>query len=89
MTIPFSRPVGASSDVAELEYIACLMQTEKLYLRQDGSLTAKDIHFYLKSRPGLRIPIPQIEQEIICELGGTAKGGHFRWQQPSIRKDSC
>ena len=72
MTITFERSVGANSDVYELEYIAALMQTEKMFLRKDGSLTARDIHFYLKSRHGLRIPIEQVEREIICELGGTA-----------------
>lgn len=64
--------MGANSDVNELEYIAALMQTEKMFLRKDGSLTARDIHFYLKSRHGLQIPTEQVEKEIICELGGTA-----------------
>ena len=64
--------MGANSDVNELEYIAALMQSEKMFLRKDGSLTARDIHFYLKSRHGLQIPTEQVEKEIICELGGTA-----------------
>lgn len=71
MPVEFDRPVGACADVAELEYISALMQTEKLFLRQEGSLTARDIHYFLKSRHGLEVPVEQIEKEIMVELGGT------------------
>lgn len=71
MPVEFDRPVGACADVAELEYISALMQTEKLFLRQEGSLTARDIHYFLKSRHGLEVSVEQIEQEIMVELGGT------------------
>ena len=39
MTLTFDRPVGAPADVAELEYIAALCQTEVDNLREDGSIT--------------------------------------------------
>ncbi|CAB9498327.1 expressed unknown protein [Seminavis robusta] len=73
--IYFDRPVGATADVAELEFISALMQTEKLFLRQDGSLTARDIHFYLKSRHGVRVPVEKIEQDIICQMACVIRPG--------------
>ncbi|CAB9503463.1 expressed unknown protein [Seminavis robusta] len=73
--INFDRPVGATADVAELEYISALMQTEKLFLRQDGSLTGRDIHFYLKSRHGVRVPVEEIEREIICQMACVFRPG--------------
>ena len=68
MPLQFDRPVGATADVAELEYISALMQTEKLYLRQEGSVTARDIHFFLKSRYGVKIDPGQAMVNITVEL---------------------
>ena len=34
----YSRPVGASADVKELEYISALHQTGRTKLRRDGSI---------------------------------------------------
>lgn len=72
MPISFDRPVGACADSAELEYISALMQTEKLYLRQEGSLTARDIEYFLLSRYGVKIEREQIERDIIGEFGGSS-----------------
>ena len=38
MGFGFERPVGASADVAELEYISALHQTDVQELRQDGTI---------------------------------------------------
>jgi hypothetical protein len=41
MTILFDRPVGASADVKELEYISALHQTDPAGVREDGSIMGK------------------------------------------------
>ena len=38
MGFGFERPIGASADVAELEYISALHQTDVQELRQDGTI---------------------------------------------------
>lgn len=38
MTIFFDRPIGASADVKELEYISALHQTGADGIREDGSI---------------------------------------------------
>jgi hypothetical protein len=45
MTITFERPIGASSDVAEIEYVAALHQTCGPELRRDGSIYGKHSYY--------------------------------------------
>jgi hypothetical protein len=52
MAIGFLRPVGASSDVKELEYVTAIHQTDLKGVRADGSIrgekhtTVKDFSRY-------------------------------------------
>mmetsp|Transcript_11119 Transcript_11119/g.16328 ORF Transcript_11119/g.16328 Transcript_11119/m.16328 type:complete len:948 (+) Transcript_11119:156-2999(+) len=71
MTILFERPVGAKADVAELEYVSALLQTNRNSLRADGSLIARDVHLYLKSRYGIEFSEEDVKDFIMQELAGT------------------
>lgn len=71
MALFFDRPVGAAADLSELEYVSALLQTNEDSLRADGSLTAKDIHFYLRSRHAIDCPVEDVEKYIVEELAGT------------------
>ena len=70
---PFARPLGAPTDVSELEYLSALVQSESadVPLRPDGTLTAIDIRRLLQSRHGLRIPLDRIEQQVFVQLAGS------------------
>eukprot|EP00978_Attheya_sp_CCMP212_P022252 scaffold66108_cov58-Attheya_sp.AAC.1 len=70
MTITFERPIGASSDVAEIEYVAALHQTCVPELRRDGSIDADDIMHFLSSRYGVRVTTKEVQETIIRGLGG-------------------
>jgi hypothetical protein len=65
----FERPVGASADVKELEYIAALHQTD-VKLRNDGSIKAIDIVHFLSSRYGIRVSVKEVQDTILRGLGG-------------------
>ena len=75
--IQFERPVGAKADTQELEYIAALHQVahrtkkDKIVLRQNGTILAKDIQVYLRSRHGIAVDIPSINSNLLFELAGT------------------
>ena len=68
------RPMGAPSDVSELEYISALVQSESadIPLRHDGSISPIDIRRLLMSRHGLRIPVDRIANELFQQLAGSA-----------------
>ncbi|KAG7356321.1 hypothetical protein IV203_001007 [Nitzschia inconspicua] len=70
MTIVFERPVGASADLKELEYISALHQTCSTKLRQDASITAADIRLFLRSRYGIIVDEEELQQTVISGLGG-------------------
>jgi hypothetical protein len=70
MPIYFERPVGACADVSELEYISALHQTCDNQLRQDCSITAKDIQVFLRSRYGVLVDEEEVKGTIIAGLGG-------------------
>lgn len=65
----FERPVGASTDVKELEYIAALHQTD-VDLRNDGSIKAIDIVHFLSSRYGIRVTVKEVQETVLRGLGG-------------------
>jgi hypothetical protein len=65
----FERPIGASADVKELEYIAALHQTD-VNLRKDGSIKAIDIVHFLSSRYGIRVSVKEVQETILRGLGG-------------------
>lgn len=67
------RPMGAPSDVSELEYISALVQSESadIPLRHDGSISPIDIRRLLMSRHGLRIPVDRIANELFQQLAGS------------------
>ena len=65
----FNRPVGAAVDVRELEYISALLQTDLPHLRRDGTIKARDILIYLRSRYGLVLELDQA-LDILLGLGG-------------------
>jgi len=71
MALFFDRPVGAAADLSELEYVSALLQTNEDSLRTDGSLTAKDLHLYLRSRHAIDCPVEDVEKYLIEELAGT------------------
>lgn len=70
MPIYFERPVGASADVSELEYISALHQTCDKQVRQDCSITAADIAVFLRSRYGVLVDEEEVMGTIIAGLGG-------------------
>ena len=70
MPIRFDRPIGASADVKELEYISALHQTCPNKVRQDGSIDARDIRLFLKSRYGIIVEEEEVRKTIIFGLGG-------------------
>jgi hypothetical protein len=47
----FTKPVGSTADLREIEYISALHQTGK-ELRKDGTITSADIKMFLISRYG-------------------------------------
>ena len=65
----FNRPIGAAIDVRELEYISALLQTDLPHLRRDGTIKARDILIYLRSRYGLVVELDQA-LDILLGLGG-------------------
>jgi hypothetical protein len=68
-SLVFDRPIGASADVKELEYIAALHQTDA-NLRKDGSIKAVDIVHFLSSRYGIRVSVKEVQDTILRGLGG-------------------
>lgn len=70
MTIGFDRPIGAAADVAELEYISALMQTQMPNLRLDGSIREEDIVLFLSSRYGIKVSPGEIRKVVMKGLGG-------------------
>ena len=65
----FSKPVGATADLRELEYISALHQTSKS-LRRDGSIKPTDITKFLMSRYGIRVTNEEVSQTIAKGFGG-------------------
>jgi len=65
----FRRIVGSAADMSELEYISALHQTILPNLREDGTISAKDIAVYLKSRYGLVLTSAEAI-DIACGLCG-------------------
>jgi len=65
----FERPIGASADMQELEYIASLHQTCP-ELRKDGSIQAIDVVHFLNSRYGIRVSVKEVQDTILKGLGG-------------------
>jgi len=70
MTIGFLRPVGAAADVAELEYISALHQTDMPHLRMDGSIKDIDIVRFLSSRYGIKVTEEEVRKTVMHGLGG-------------------
>jgi hypothetical protein len=67
--LDFPCPVGAEADLKELEYVSALHQTAQ-QLRQDGSISAKDVVRYLVSRHGICVTKREVESTILKGLGG-------------------
>jgi len=65
----FNRPTGAAVDVRELEYLSALLQTDLPHLRRDGTIRAKDLLIYLRSRYGLVVEMDEA-LDILLGLGG-------------------
>mmetsp|Transcript_24281 Transcript_24281/g.45209 ORF Transcript_24281/g.45209 Transcript_24281/m.45209 type:complete len:1056 (+) Transcript_24281:78-3245(+) len=70
MTIHFERPIGASADLHELEYISALHQTCPKQVRKNGSITAADIRMLLTSRYGVVVDEDTIKTTVMSGLGG-------------------
>ena len=66
----FQRPIGATQDVAELEYISALAQTGKT-VREDGSLRDADIRLFLSSRYGIRVSEEEVRATVLQGLTTT------------------
>ena len=65
----FSKPVGATANLRELEYISALHQTSKS-LRRDGSIKPTDITKFLMSRYGIKVTDTEVSQTIAKGFGG-------------------
>jgi hypothetical protein len=70
MPFVFERPVGASADLKELEYISALHQTSPNAVRQDASITATDIRIFLRSRYGIIVDEEEVQNTVMSGLGG-------------------
>jgi hypothetical protein len=70
MPIRFERPIGASADLKELEYISALHQTCPNQVRQDGSIDASDVRLFLRSRYGILVEEEEVRKTVILGLGG-------------------
>ncbi|CAB9513809.1 expressed unknown protein [Seminavis robusta] len=68
--IQFARPVGPFADTKELEYISALHQTGEP-LRQNGTIQARDIMYFLSSRHGIRVEEDVVMSSIVLEMGGS------------------
>ena len=67
----FRRPIGAAADVRELEYISALHQTSSV-LHTDGTVSAQDVLYFLRSRYGLHITSDDA-MDIVRGLAGTSR----------------
>ena len=65
----FTKPVGATADLREIEYISALHQTSKT-LRRDGSIDASDITKFLMSRYGIDASEEEVTETISKGFGG-------------------
>jgi hypothetical protein len=65
----FTKPVGATADLREIEYISALHQTSK-ELRRDGSINSSDISKFLMSRYGISVTTDQVTNTISKDFGG-------------------
>lgn len=65
----FQKPIGAKSDLSELEYITALHQTCFPDLRKDCTISAVDVLHFLRSRYGLKLDQNR-SLDIILGLGG-------------------
>ena len=72
--VVFERPVGAQADIKELEYISALHQSSSP-LRPDGSIRAKDIKVYLRSRFGIEVSLEEVRKTILQGFGGSNDEG--------------
>ncbi|VEU37742.1 unnamed protein product [Pseudo-nitzschia multistriata] len=69
--VAFDRPVGASPDAKEIEYICALHQSGET-VRSDGSIRAEDIQVYLCSRFGIDVGLDEVRQTILRGMGGSS-----------------
>ena len=65
----YTKPVGATADLRELEYISALHQTGKT-LRRDGSIKTDDIAKFLMSRYGIKVTEEEVTETIAKGFGG-------------------
>ena len=65
----FTKPVGATADLREIEYISALHQTSK-ELRRNGSINSSDITKFLMSRYGISVTETQVTESISKDFGG-------------------
>jgi hypothetical protein len=80
MSFDFDRPVGATADTQELDFIAALHQTDvEAKLRKDGSIEDNDISLFLSSRYGVQVTPEEVRETILDGLGGT--GGYMDMMQ--------
>jgi hypothetical protein len=70
MPIVFERPIGASADLKELEYISALHQTSPNGVRKDASITATDIRIFMRSRYGIIVEEEEVRKTVLSGLGG-------------------
>lgn len=67
----FRRPVGASADAHELEYVSALHQTSSV-IHTDGTISAQDVIYFLRSRYGLDIT-SEDAIDMVRGLAGTSR----------------
>merc|ERR1719291_1079106 len=71
MILPtFDRPIGANSDLKELEYISALHQTCVSNVRKDASIDATDIASLLCSKYGIKISTDDVRKFILEGYAG-------------------
>jgi len=68
----FFRPIGAASDVKELEYISALHQTVMPNIRVDASIKDEDIVSFLASKYGIRVNKEYVRSTVLKGVGGGA-----------------
>lgn len=65
----FTKPIGSTADLREIEYISALHQTG-VKLRNDGTITSADIKMFLMSRYGIDVSEEEVKEGIMKGFGG-------------------
>ena len=82
----FLRPVGVHRDIQELEFLSALLQSHQHVIRSSGTIKARDIALYFKSRHGILVSEVFIERFILNDLAGQIQDEPLPKVEPTQEK---